>query len=713
MIYGTFSGTINSGSDVGNLFGQGAGADLSGQTITGTFTFDPAAFLQTVVNSGKHLVYAYGGPVFGDPIMSPPGTVTETINGHSVTWVGIGSSSLSVFQNTPAYVDGSVQDTTALGVGVSDITNKYGTAVDFGKTNSTTTIISPNLDLSTLGFSDINGDPIEGGGFGGEIFLGDGGVGPIILFSVTSESVVSASPTLSVSIEGTAPEASVLTAAVSDGTASSYQWQELVGGIWRSIAGATGQTYLVQEADEGSQLEVMVATTDESGATITATSLATSAVTDVAPTLTLPVISGVAQKGDTVSATAAVPNDSDATVAYQWQESFDGGSSWNNIGSATGQTYVLQQSDEGAMLRIIATSSDSDGSGTSATSAPTATVIGARIRWARAISGDFDTAARWVGGQVPSRFDNPVLNGTATYAVTLSTDHTINNLRIKSASATLSIANAVALAIDGAHSSNAGTLAIGASGAATVVIANGAHLAGGGLVDLGSSTAAIVSGGATEAFVNVSDTIKGAGTVGDANMSLTNKSVIEATGQLTLATGPNAILNTGTIEALGAGARLTVGSALENAFTGQLVAAGGGEIDVLSSAEGGSATISGSGSILELAGSTSARTSTGVSFEGGAAGLLELDNSAMFKSTVAGFAGGDSIDVLDIGFDAKRDSYDPTTGMLKVTDGVHTAKIQLLGSYVSSQFVFQSDLHGGTLITDPPPPASAMLASHA
>jgi hypothetical protein len=85
----------------------------------------------------------------------------------------------------------------------------------------------------------------------------------------------------------------------------------------------------------------------------------------------------------------------------------------------------------------------------------------------------------------------------------------------------------------------------------------------------------------------------------------------------------------------------------------------------------------------------------------------------LFKGTVAGFAAGDSIDVLDVGFVATGDSYDPTTGMLKVSDGVHTAKIQLLGSYVSIQFAFQSDLHGGTLITDPPPAASATLATHA
>src|SRR4029077_8312158 len=131
---------------------------------------------------------------------------------------------------------------------------------------------------------------------------------------------------LSVSISGTAQEGQTLTAVVSGGTASSYQWQSSTdgGSTWNDISGATAQNYVVQEADETHLLRV-----DASGSSGNATSAATSAVTDIAPSLTTPVISGTAQEGQTLTATAAVANDSDATVSYQWQANH--GSGFANI----------------------------------------------------------------------------------------------------------------------------------------------------------------------------------------------------------------------------------------------------------------------------------------------------------------------------------------------------------------------------------------------
>jgi hypothetical protein len=100
-IYGTFSGTVESGYDVNNIFGLGSGADLAGQAITGSFEFDPSAFAEQVSN-GSSALNALSGPVFGLPIMEPPATVTETINGQSLTSIGIGASSAFVFQNVPS-----------------------------------------------------------------------------------------------------------------------------------------------------------------------------------------------------------------------------------------------------------------------------------------------------------------------------------------------------------------------------------------------------------------------------------------------------------------------------------------------------------------------------------------------------------------------------------------------------------------------------------
>jgi hypothetical protein len=117
----------------------------------------------------------------------------------------------------------------------------------------------------------------------------------------------------------------------------------------------------------------LVATsTDSDGSGTTSTSLATATVIDIAPTLTTPVISGTAQQGQTLTATAAVANDSDATVSYQWQANH--GSGYANIAGATSLSYVVQVSDEGATLKLVATSTDSDGSGTISTSLATAAV---------------------------------------------------------------------------------------------------------------------------------------------------------------------------------------------------------------------------------------------------------------------------------------------------------------------------------------------------
>jgi hypothetical protein len=98
-----------------------------------------------------------------------------------------------------------------------------------------------------------------------------------------------------------------------------------------------------------------------------------------------------------------------------------------------------------------------------------------------------------------------------------------------------------------------------------------------------------------------------------------------------------------------------------------------------------------------------------VEFSGG--GTLLLDASANFYGLVAGFGSSDQLDLRDIAFVSATTKKGSTSnliftepantmsGMLTVTDGVHTANIQLLGQYTASEFTAASDGHGGTLIT--------------
>ena len=180
------------------------------------------------------------------------------------------------------------------------------------------------------------------------------GIFPTNTFSAANywADVVFQPTSISVIIAGTAQEGQTLTATPS-GAVTGYQWQSFIGGTWTNISGATSSTYVVQEANEGNQLRVHVTWSGGS-----ADSAATSAVIDISPTLTTPVISGTAQQGQTLTATAAVANDSDATVSYQWKANH--GSGFAAIAGATSLSYVITSADIGAQLEIVATSTDTD-----------------------------------------------------------------------------------------------------------------------------------------------------------------------------------------------------------------------------------------------------------------------------------------------------------------------------------------------------------------
>jgi len=93
-----------------------------------------------------------------------------------------------------------------------------------------------------------------------------------------------------------------------------------------------------------------------------------------------------------------------------------------------------------------------------------------------------------------------------------------------------------------------------------------------------------------------------------------------------------------------------------------------------------------------------------------ATGTLALDNSSSFSGQISGFGGGDQIDLSDIfsgasttlAYSARGNDLGTT---LTVSDGTDTANLVLFGQYLAADFAISSDGHGGTLITDPLPPA--------
>ncbi len=190
--------------------------------------------------------------------------------------------------------------------------------------------------------------------------------------SPTTGVVLDALPTITTPlVTGTAQEGQTLTASASAGQGDnpvSYAWYSSADGFTTAIG--TGASYLVQEGDEGFAIEAKATATNDNGVGVTATSAATSAVLDAAPTVTAPVVTGIAQEGQTLTASAS-SGQGDNAVTYAWYSSADGYTT--PIG--TGPTYLVQEGDENFSIEAKATATNDNGVTVTATSAATAPVI--------------------------------------------------------------------------------------------------------------------------------------------------------------------------------------------------------------------------------------------------------------------------------------------------------------------------------------------------
>lgn len=181
-------------------------------------------------------------------------------------------------------------------------------------------------------------------------------------------------------ISGTPAVGQTLTAATGtwkgSPTSFAYQWQrcDAAGGACAGIPGATGETYVVAEADVGSTLRVTV-TARNTVASAAATSAPTSVVSVAGPPVntSLPTISGTPQVGQTLTAGTGAWTGNPTSFGFQWQRCTASGASCVDIPGATGGTYVLGSGDAGATIRVVVTATNAAGSA-SAASTPTAAV---------------------------------------------------------------------------------------------------------------------------------------------------------------------------------------------------------------------------------------------------------------------------------------------------------------------------------------------------
>jgi autotransporter passenger strand-loop-strand repeat protein len=362
------------------------------------------------------------GGGFGGAEFVHGSAVSTTLDQHAQQAVFSGGAASGTIVNGGGAAEfvfsgGTVSGTTVNSGGFEEV----GTTSSAGGTAVGTTVNNGGIEVVCSG-GVASGTILN---HGGRLNV-SGGTAIATTISGGTEYVSSAAAAQDVTFGGSSGTLDLATPAGLHGTISNWQIGDVIDFVSTSITSATIGGGLLNITTSGGQAfsyALANAQTDD-------VSLASDGAggTDVLleaeppPTLTTPVISGTAQEGQTLNATPAISDDSDATVTYQWQESFDGGTSWSTIGGATSLTYVVQQADEGATLRIVATSSDPDGTGTTATSAATTTVTdiapgneGEKLR-VLATSTDADGG----GTRAVSKPTKPVAEAAPTLTLTSS-----------------------------------------------------------------------------------------------------------------------------------------------------------------------------------------------------------------------------------------------------------------------------------------------------
>ena len=181
-------------------------------------------------------------------------------------------------------------------------------------------------------------------------------------------------------LSGTSKEDQTLTANASsltdeDGLGSvTMQWQyESVTGAWTDIAGATGNTFTLGDAQVGKAVRATAKYTDLHGTGEIVASFGTAKVENVndAPTGSL-IIDGKLALDSTLLANTAGISDADGILimndgiyeidafSYQWQRSSNG-TTWSDIAGSTDAAYVLVSADMGQKLRVKASYVDLHG----------------------------------------------------------------------------------------------------------------------------------------------------------------------------------------------------------------------------------------------------------------------------------------------------------------------------------------------------------------
>jgi hypothetical protein len=161
-------------------------------------------------------------------------------------------------------------------------------------------------------------------------------------------------------------------------TAFEYQWEDCntVGAACAAIGAATSSSYRLAARDVGYSLRVIVKASNAAGSADTSSDH-TATVTPPPPApanSAPPSVSGVAEEGQTLSASTGEWTGSPTSYRYQWEHCNASGKSCSDVFGATSASYELVSSDVGHTMRVVVTAENASGS-TSASSSQTAVVL--------------------------------------------------------------------------------------------------------------------------------------------------------------------------------------------------------------------------------------------------------------------------------------------------------------------------------------------------
>ena len=348
-------------------------------------------------------------------------------------------------------------------------------------------------------------------------------------------------------------------------------------------------------------------------------------------------------------------------------------------------------------------------------------------------NGEFDATSGIID------LENLILNGGtlggAGTIATVSGANTLNSVAIAGGTIVKVTDNTV-LDLKGTIA-NGGTIALNSTGDLTQLIISGSVLLNGsGHVTLTDNTNNIIVSDGSAATLTNSNTVAGAGTIGDTNLTLVNDGTIVATGThaLTIDTGINTATGVGPVGSLtltnnsGGVLEASAGHTLQiddNLLNNGLIEAGnpGASSIAVVNVTG---NITGTGSIeifnnakLEIGGSVSSGQIVTFGAQGGpvaTAATLILDDSKNFHGVIVGLTENpdenleNRVDLKDLTYRPGFMDVDVNGNSITIKNGVTSVTLNLSGAS-SGSFELAADSTGGTLIDDPPASGTVTIDS--